>query len=112
MVLRYGNILRGILKQKNKFVISVKGNSMYPTFLEGEKVKITNPHDLEKGDVVLFENYNFDLIFHRIEYISNGYVITRGDNHEFRDDIIERNSIIAKACEPRLDSFYIEKKYL
>ena len=99
--MKYGNILREILKRKDKFIISVQGNSMYPTFLEGEKVEITNPSELKRGDVVLFENHRLDLIFHRIEYLSEKYIITKGDNHKFRDDMIERNSVIAKACECR-----------
>lgn len=94
--MKLGNVIREILMKNNGFVIDVMGNSMDPFLKAGQKVEIRGVENLEIGDIVLYENYEKNLILHRIIYLSNDYFIAKGDNNEFADDIVPKCSIVGK----------------
>lgn len=80
---------------KNKSVdITVKGNSMFPTFHEGDVITISKHDDYEIGDVVVFRYKNNELLVHRLLKKTSRY-FCKGDN-SFRLEDIDLSNIMGK----------------
>jgi len=82
------------------FQARIKGSSMLPHFREGEMVRIKKlERDLQVGDVVLTKNdMNEDLILHRIVFLNNEHLITKGDNNSYVDLLCKKEDVIG-ICE-------------
>ncbi len=93
MILKHPNILN------NEF-ITVNGNSMYPSLVDGQKVRInTSNISIKKGDIIVYRYFYDHLTIHRVIKIilnnGNKYYVTKGDNNPMIDDyIINDNHII------------------
>lgn len=92
-------LIKNILKSKGKFTLNLIGNSMYPTYKEGDKVTIITADTISIGDIILF-NVQGVLIFHRVIEFNKNYIITKGDNHEYCDTMISRSQVLGKALIP------------
>lgn len=93
--MKAGKIIKSIVDSGKIYVITVFGNSMKPTYKEGDKVEITSAKELKVNDVILFEILG-KLVLHRIVELNLPYIITKGDNHPYSDCYITEKVVIAK----------------
>ena len=80
----------------NFIPFKVTGNSMMPFLRPGVTIqaKKSNGH-LKVGDIVLINNECSKLpVLHRVIYISDDYVVTKGDNNPYADLPVKRSDII------------------
>ena len=103
-----------LVKSKLKYIqVSIKGNSMSPTFKNGDFVifEKNNGANLKINDIVLFNHpfRNNKKIIKRIKKImQNGCIFVEGDNrHESEDShhfgTINKNQVIATFGGKKLD---------
>lgn len=67
--------------------IVVKGQSMEPTYHEGDLVAVRDRSGYRTGDIVAYRPYGADgaVVIHRIRTDRGAAIVTRGDNND-RDD--------------------------
>lgn len=90
-----GKIIKSIVDSGKIYEITVFGNSMKPTYKDGDKVQITCAKDLKINDVILFEILG-KLVLHRIVELNLPYIVTKGDNHPYSDHYIMEDDVVAK----------------
>lgn len=75
-------------------VVKINGKSMFPTFYTGDKCFLKKKDKYYLGDILVFENYNHELVAHRLVYITkfNNYVC-KGDNAYLIEKIDYENII-------------------
>ena len=73
--------------------LCIKGNSMYPHFLDGQKVYVRRAKPTW-GSVVIVETGTSSLLAHRVIAILGKKVVTKGDNNLNHDRIINSQDII------------------
>jgi len=87
------------------FTMVVDGNSMYPTFYDGQEVTVENSmrqaFNVSVGDVIVFWDENVQkYVMHRVIAITvtDGvvYYITKGDNNEYEDAPVKYSAVIGK----------------
>jgi signal peptidase I len=83
----------------NILSITVQGHSMLPVFDTGDRVLVqklnhTQP-SLRWGDIIVFL-YKGELLAHRIIYLSQRLIITKGDNYHGREVLRSTKNIIGK----------------
>jgi len=69
------------------------GNSMIPTLVEGTLINLTEPINLNEGDIIIFDYNSFFIKYenyaHRIIKIDEDkdgwYALTKGDNNWLKD---------------------------
>lgn len=83
-----------ILNFRESIDITIHGNSMAPTLLDGDIVTIVKKNNYCVGDILIFKYRNEGLIAHRLLYINNAY-FCKGDN-SFRFEKIENDDILGK----------------
>ncbi len=91
-------LLKETIILSKHLIIKVKGESMLPTLIEGEKViidPIFKESDLQIGDIILFYDFEYDLVLHRLICKDYNKFILKGDNGDIVD-IIEFKNIIGK----------------
>ena len=88
-------LLAAIIKSKGQAEISVIGESMNPTLLEGDLVTITRCETYEPGDILVYPYKNEGLLIHRLLKKTDRYYC-KGDN-SFRLEDITYHQIIGKA---------------
>ena len=96
-------------------IVYICGNSMYPTYKDGEKILSTRlffPDNLKVGDVVIFippskTHDEVQFVIKRVQYINdNGKFFLVGDNldgsYDSRDyGYVDKSHLISKAIKPR-----------
>ncbi|HHX76214.1 MAG TPA: signal peptidase I [Acholeplasmataceae bacterium] len=78
----------------------VESDSMAPKYRVNDlvyikQIDITDVHTLEVGDVIAF-NQNGKRVMHRITYIDDSKIITKGDNNDTNDPEISRDQVFGK----------------
>lgn len=79
--------------------IMICGNSMEPTYFEGEKVHIVSSEQIIEGDIICYYNVN-RYVIHRVAYVRNGLLLTKGDNNKYLD-VYNPNIIVIGKVERR-----------
>lgn len=74
----------------------VQTDSMEPNVPVGALIIIHEQDCYEVGDVVTYIDYRGCSITHRVEFIQNGIVSTRGDNNEISDSLFSEDKIVGK----------------
>ena len=85
--------------------ITICGNSMEPTYYEGEKVHIVPANEILMGDVICYYSAQ-RYIIHRVIYKANGLLLTKGDNNKYLDALEPDIFVIGKVKQAE------EKKYI
>lgn len=95
--------------------IIVRGDSMEPTFYEGDIVVMKKDVAIEVGDIGVFLNKDTgESIVKRLKH-TNGTYVLESDNHIFKDRIINKNeficcgkviSVVKKDLKKRVDPLY------
>jgi signal peptidase I len=88
-----------------ELTINYTGNSMFPTLRKGDILRVEPYKDSEisSGDVIVYRrSYDGLLVVHRVVSIDKGFVQTKGDNAQFKDNVLlERNDIIGHVISVR-----------
>lgn len=74
----------------------VQTGSMEPNVPAGTLIIIHEQDTYEKGDVVTYIDYRDWSITHRVEFIQDGIVSTRGDANQVSDPLFSEDAIIGK----------------
>lgn len=103
-----------VTKGKTEYVLGIgSGISMFPAIEPGDLVIIdTNIENIRIGDVIVFQ-YDGKLVGHRVLYITEKGVITKGDFNPYVDGVIPYDKIVGKIVyvvrDPNpLDRFVLE----
>lgn len=91
------------LPEINGDEIAYLGMSMYPTFIDGDRVVFDRFTHIQRGDVIVYpEPEGHRYIIHRVIEIQGDQVQTAGDNNRSPDSYsIARQSIIGKVIRKR-----------
>lgn len=83
-------------KSKN-FYIKVEGNSMLPFLCDGDIIylKETSFLKIKTNDLILVRNNN-NFLAHRVIYIKDNNLVTKGDNNPRSDGKIYQEQIIGR----------------
>lgn len=82
------SLIRQAIQDLQYLEISVSGDSMEPTFYDGETVIVTSlPAELRLGDILLFYDFTDLLVLHRIVDFQDDCVVLVGDNATKKDTI-------------------------
>lgn len=73
----------------------VKGNSMYPTLMDGQKITVLKTTDFKVGDIVVANHPRYGLIVKRVSVIEAEQVFLVSDNKGV-EVIVTPNSTITK----------------
>lgn len=109
-------ILQKRILFKNNISIKISGNSMSPTFNDGDMITFFKENDYVLGDILVFW-YKNNLLVHRLLKIYNDIYFCKGDN-SFRLESVEKEHIIGKVKlinsipVTRWNSSLIELSYL
>lgn len=77
--------------------LEVVSGSMRPTIEVGELIIIdTNEKNYKKDDIVTFYDVNGAFVTHRIVSIDEDEMITKGDNNDSKDGVINTDKIVGK----------------
>lgn len=68
---------------------------MFPTLRNGQEVEIEKSNDIKLRDIVVYMQ-NGKFVIHRVIYIQNNYLITKGDYNAFNDLPICVSQVIGK----------------
>mgnify|MGYP003571269150 CR=1 FL=1 len=81
-----------LIKEKlstNQYIeLILHGNSMLPTFISGETIRIHKKNDYKIGDIIAYYiilNEKIMIIIHRLIFVRKQYVLTKGDNNVIID---------------------------
>lgn len=75
--------------------IPVSGNSMSPTFYDGDVIEVIQDYDLKLGHIYLYRDQSKSLIAHRL--ISLNPITFKGD-FEINHEVIHKEDIIGQVC--------------
>ena len=90
------SLIREIILSQKQLSIKVSGTSMEPTVFDGEKVVVEPIGEMPRlGDVLLFDDYNYQMVLHRIIEIRGNTITLCGDNAK-SFDVIDRTRILGK----------------
>lgn len=88
------NFLKKIVQTQNiKFFIS--GNSMEPTYFDGDEVYVEYVDKIDIGDIICFYNQK-KYVIHRVVCNRNGLILTKGDNNKYIDSYNPNVEIIGR----------------
>ena len=74
----------------------VQTGSMEPNVPVGTLIIIHEQDSYETGDVVTYIDYRNWSITHRVEFVADGLVSTRGDANEVSDPLFDESAIVGK----------------
>ena len=91
-------MLREVLAQGKAVTFTVRGDSMVPSFNDGEQVRIVpaGPDGLQPGDVVAYVDAGHQIITHRVVRVGGDTLITRGDNRDHDDPPVPFERVLGK----------------
>ncbi len=96
-----------VLKEKEFFIINIKGTSMLPLLDEKkDTVKIVRFNQLHKYDVVLYKRSDGTYVLHRIIKIKKDYYLITGDNQAILE-IVYPKQIIGL-----MDGYFKDEEYI
>lgn len=94
----YISLLKDQINQSKEVELIVHGESMLPTLLDGQKIRIKLAEKLNIGDIIAYylsHEEKIRIIVHRVIFIRKSYVLTKGDNNNFIDPVkITKDKII------------------
>ena len=74
-----------------------RGQSMYPTIKDGEHIRVLKCDDFIVGDIVAYWNDNSEkIIVHKIVFMHNEKIFTKGDNNPEIDKVVKQTQILGK----------------
>lgn len=98
------------LREVEILALNVQGNSMYPTILNNSRCLCVRQDEYSVGDIIFyFANINGQLngVLHRIIKIENDSYYPRGDNNNFVDPPMAKESIVCAIPNvPRIFTFF------
>lgn len=78
-------------------ILEVVSGSMEPTIHKGDIIIInTKEKNYKENDIITFKGNEGEFVTHRIKYIDENSMITKGDNNNTEDDAIKTSSIVGK----------------
>lgn len=78
-----------------KCKITVQGNSMEPTLMEGDEVEVVQADTLNIDDIILVHQNGRNVV-HRVVAMGEGFTITKGDNNRYMDYVITNDCVLGK----------------
>ena len=93
----YIKLLNEEIEQKGVVKLTVHGNSMFPILKNGDLVTIEKGNQYNLGDVVAYfmvVDDKLKIIVHRIVLKRRDYLLTKGDNNNFIDNIKVKNTMV------------------
>ena len=83
--------------------ITYLGMSMYPTFIDGDRLIVDRESPIRRGDIIVYpEPGGTRYIIHRIVHITGDVVRTAGDNNQHPDSyVLDLRDIIGKVIQMR-----------
>lgn len=88
-------LIRNVLNKKKKLTLSLTGRSMEPTLFEGNTITVVPADRIDVGEIILYE-FDNNIILHRVVDVYKNWIVTKGDSHEFCDDVIHRSQVLGK----------------
>lgn len=96
----YIYLMKEQLNKHEDIELTIYGKSMLPTIADGQKIKIRLAENLKIGDIIAYYLPNKEkirIIVHRVIFLRESYVLTKGDNNNFIDPVkITRDKIIGR----------------
>lgn len=89
--------LKDELERNEQIHLVVHGESMFPTFKDGERVTVIKRKQYNIGDIVAYFRIVDDrlkIIVHRVVFKRHDYLLTKGDNNTFIDRAIIKNEFV------------------
>ena len=77
-------------------IYRIGSGSMSPYLKVNDYILIKESKEYEKNDVVTYKTENEEYVTHRIIYIDENEIITKGDSNKIEDPPINENMIIGK----------------
>lgn len=96
------HLIKKVLLNKGTIEITANGVSMYPFIQQGNicQFSLCDPSQLSRGDVVLFQNAEKQLVAHRFSHIkaceNQTFFYFKGDTNLGFDHPVEENQIVGK----------------
>ena len=91
------------------YVITVKGDSMTPLYPALAKIiAVSARNNIDIGDIIILRYFN-SIIVHRVIFLDDKYVITKGDNNLHFDRKRSRGNILGKAVSNNKNNFKIAR---
>lgn len=85
------NVLREQLEMDGYIYLTVHGNSMLPTLLDGQQVCVKKSNGYKLRDIVAYyiedQNTKTHIIIHRIIFIRENYILAKGDHNSYVDPL-------------------------
>jgi signal peptidase I len=92
-------VFEEILQVGGNVAVRPTGSSMYPVIVTGDKLRISPPVELHKGDIILFRSGDL-MVCHRIIRIlrKDGKISyqTRGDSYLSSDEAVSAERVVGK----------------
>lgn len=91
------NLLKEELNKKGELQLTVHGDSMLPNLKNGDVVKVQSCNEYKIGDVVAYfikVDNKLKIVIHRIVLKRKEYLLTKGDNNNFIDNIKVKNDLV------------------
>ena len=91
------NLLKDELNKKGELQLTVYGDSMLPILKDGDTVKVQKCNEYKIGDIVAYfiiVDNKLKIVIHRIVLKRKEYLLTKGDNNNFIDNIKVRNCFV------------------
>lgn len=91
-------LIREAMADLKYLIIKASGESMSPTIIDGENVivdSVLSKNSLQIGDIILFYDFKYDLVLHRLISEGKNTFILQGDNVDTLD-IIEFKNMLGK----------------
>lgn len=86
----FTNILKSEIQVSGYITLTAYGNSMLPIIENGQKVQVIKPNSFKIGDIIAYTLDSQDIqhiIIHRVVFVRETYLLTKGDNNDFIDRI-------------------------
>jgi hypothetical protein len=96
----FAEVLEELLASGHEATFRVEGDSMFPTILWGDQVRIVATNDVHAGDVVLARAAR-GLTAHRIVSLTGSQIIMRGDNAPANDPPVEIADVLGRIISLR-----------
>ena len=86
--------MKARIASKGEVEVSLRGQSMHPLLLDGDKALVLKASEFDVGRVYLFV-LDEKMYAHRLICLEEGYLVFRGD-HSIDFDIVSRNAVVGE----------------
>ena len=90
---------RAALARRGQAFGAVRGDSMTPTLLDGDVVRVVPVAGVRRGQVLAFEDAHGKVVTHRAVRVDERAVTCRGDNRDRCDAAVPRAAVIGRVVE-------------